>query len=324
MIKIDKVPKQWIKCVLVLLVVVVVFSCLSITASAAVAKPSGANQTVAEWDEYAEDRLNNSIKYIVYTLCKWKYVGLNWVMSNCQWLFDWNVSVTAQGWISAIQTTTAAIGKILCFIFFLLDLLDHATRENFTIEILVKQFAKLIVMCILFEPENLRLISNFGGALGDKIFSAVQRSLENDSMMTALDTLIEELRSESWIKSIVRLFSVHHGIAGLVQLLVIIASLFVGIGRLIELVIYRAMLPLGMASIYNGGVHSSGFRYIKKCIALEIQGAIMFAVFIGSTFASEAIALPAGLTEITGLALGIAAMAVVAKSKQIANDIVGV
>ena len=123
-------------------------------------------------------------------------------------------------------------------------------------------------------------------------------------------------------------FSQDVGIPGIAQLLIIIVSLLVCIGRLVESLIYRAMLPLGMASIYNGGLHSSGFRYIKKCIAIEIQGAIVFAVFVGSTFISNFDSLEIlatfGVSALFDVAIGLAGMAVVVKSKSIANDIVGV
>lgn len=315
---------------LLLLVLITISSCFCVTINAcevsAGDKPADSCMDMSHWDAYAKKHLNNPIKYGIYSICKNSYIGLSNTLEYVKPLFNLDLPEKVQNLVSAVGGVVKTIGMMLCFVYFLLDLMEHATRDTFSAEAFVKSFAKLMIMFVIFEPANLKILTDFGSELNKMIAAAISDGTQiND--YAELSAFIDTLKSTGWLKCIGFMFTIDNSGSGLIMLLVLIVVLLVSVGRLIELAVYRSMISLGMASIYNGGVNSSGFRYLKKCIALEIQGAIMFLTLVVACYVSEN--LPnfldvSGIDMCLRIAFGLAAMAVIVKSKNIANDIVGV
>lgn len=315
---------------LLLLVLITASFCFCVTANAcevsAGDKPADSCTDMSHWDAYAKKYLNNPIKYGIYSICKNSYIGLSKTLEYVKPLFNLDLPEEVQNLVSAVGGVVKTVGMLLCFVYFLLDLMEHATRDTFSAEAFVKSFAKLMIMFVIFEPANLKILTDFGSSLNKMIADAITDGTKI-SGFTELGAFIDTLKSTGWLKCIGFLFTIDNSGPGLIMLLVLIVVLLVGVGRLIELTVYRSMISLGMASIYNGGVNSSGFRYLKKCIALEIQGAIMFLTLVAACYISENLSdflKVSGIDMCLQIAFGLAAMAVIVKSKNIANDIVGV
>ena len=230
--------------------------------------------------------------------------------------------------IHNISTALLVTGKIFCFLYFLLELLDQVTRDNFTIESFIKAFAKLIIMFVLFDEKTLNAFLSFGSAIESKVLDLIYTGTY-EAGYVSLAKMIIKMEKTNWIKCLGLLFE--KTMPSLTMLISMVVVLLVALGRMIEIVVYQALLPLGMASIYNGGLNSPGFRYFKKYLALHLQGAIMLlavvlASSIGGFLYDEFLALGPLVIVATvfDLIIALATAMIVARSKSIANDVMGV
>lgn len=238
----------------------------------------------------------------------------------------------AEGLMDAL----AVAGQLLCFAFFLIELADLATRESFTLEMFVKALGKLFVMCYVYN--NLGTLFNWLIELDNAVLSAVEPHANDFSASVLRQKLIDthddlfhipefhfgeaiSYGYEFWLNS-------YGDSGGLMRTFVNIALDFVTYTRLFEMMLYTAFLPLGTASMYSGGFHSSGLNYLKRLVAVVLQGGIIMMVFglymkmIELNF-GPTISL-CGCNMGKGILTGALTIGVLMKSRKIAQEIVGV
>lgn len=274
----------------------------------------------------APTELKNPIKIGIFSLVAWGKMSTYIMINNVKFIFNFSTPADVIGVVDAIMAAVTAIGRMLCFLYFLLDLLEHATRDTFTVEAFVKSFAKLMILFVVFDPTNLQAITNFASALNNFVFAKISEGWGSGEA-AELRALLNEMKRTSWIKCIGYILKADLMFPAVSVLISMIVALFIGIGRVIEIAVYRAMIPLGICSIYNGGVNSSGFRYLKKYVALELQGSIMFLALVVGSLVSKEIGSAVGgdlLGLLVDIAFSLATCAIIVRSKNIANDIVGV
>lgn len=88
----------------------------------------------------------------------------------------------------------------------------------------------------------------------------------------------------------------------------------------IEIGIRYVFTPIAIADLYSEKYRSNGFMWLKKLLAVTIQGALIFLVMYGSTALKQVIGGMGGAK----LAINCATLGMFAGSKLIANEIVGV
>ena len=114
-------------------------------------------------------------------------------------------------------------------------------------------------------------------------------------------------------------------LANIGKALVVVACM----SRGISIIIYGVFLPIPIADVYKDGLNSKGIRYIKKLIALFIQGAIILLVVMASSLLQGSVqqAVNGVASTILGMFYNIGlifvTVMVIFKSQNIANDIVG-
>lgn len=283
--------------------------------------------SIEEVDEYAEDKLSG-IKYGVYSFTKWKYVDISEGSKLIKPIFSSDLlsNETLKNFINNISGAILVVGKLFCVLYFLLNLMEAATRDSFTIEVFIKSLVKLVIIFVIFSESTMTAVQNFAEALEDQLLNQIGEGTDAAACVE-LGKYVERIKDMSWIQSLGLLFE--GSIGSITMLVSIVVTLFVAVGRLIELALYQALLPLGMASIYNGGLNSSGFRYIKKWLALYIQGAIMFATMIlashlGDALSTNGLARATLLSALFDIVVALATAMIIARSKSIANDVMGV
>lgn len=324
---------------LFLSIFIIVTTCMSSYVSAETISDSEMEQmiedgkaTMDDIDSYAKEKLG-TFKYGIYCLTKWARVSIPaHLLGITKNLFSGDIIKTistslsengAPNYVSILQSSLSTIGRLICLLYFLLELIENATRDSFTLESFVKSFAKLMILFVLFSPSTLQAISNFGSSFADMVLNKINPSgsyMEYESLMS----YITELDDTSWIKSIGFLFS---GFAGGITIFAsLIVCLLMAVGRAIEISLYSAFLPVGASSIFNGGLRSPGFRYIKKYIALHLQGAVMYLSmiigFYANAYFNHSILMPvAGVMDIV---IALCITMIMVRSKNISNDIMGV
>lgn len=306
-----KISKHTVKRLCFLAAIVVLLSvCMSVTVLA--------YSSMSEVDDYAAEQLKDPIKFGVYTLTKWSVASSAYIVESCEFIFVDGGAVDS-GFLATAQASLLVTGKLICFLYFLLDLMEHATRDTFTAEALIKSFAKLMIMFVLFD--NVSVLTDFASDFNAYVVGLVGEG-NKAAAYDKLVALIDNLKKNSWLKCLGVVLQ--NAVPGLTIGASLIVAFIVGIGRTIRIGIYNVMFPIGVAPIYNGGVNSSGFRYIKKFVALHLQGAIMYAALVvASNFGVTRFNL-GPFTQLADLVIALATAAVIVKSKSIADDIVGV
>lgn len=274
-----------------------------------------------EMNIYAKNELN-MLGYGIFKLVSWSRVnGTGLILDTLEPFF--NSSEYKNGRMGAIIYEISAsiqiVGRLLCLLYFFLSLIELSTNDNFTLETFIKHLAKLAILFVIFSPSTITILSDFASALENTLLNSVTES--SSFQFGALVDCIFDIKQFNLKGALGLVFG--DSIFSLTTLLSIIVVEVVSFGRAIELIIYESLLPLGMSSIYNGGLNSSGFRYIKKWIALYIQGAIMFLATILGYLVSTNISF-FGNNGFGEIACALAVAAVIARSKSIANDIMGV
>lgn len=84
----------------------------------------------------------------------------------------------------------------------------------------------------------------------------------------------------------------------------------------IEIGIRYLFTPLAIADLYSEKTRSSGFNWLKKLLAVSLQGAIIFLIIYGSAKLKNA-------DGVNALAVNLCTLGMLAGSKLIANEIVG-
>ena len=105
---------------------------------------------------------------------------------------------------------------------------------------------------------------------------------------------------------------------GIVQ----IASSLVIYAVVIELVVRYLFTPLAIADLYSEKWRSNGWMWLKKLFAVSMQGAVIFLIIYVTDIFKDG--LGASFSVITNTAINLTMIGMFAKSRQIANDIIGV
>lgn len=105
---------------------------------------------------------------------------------------------------------------------------------------------------------------------------------------------------------------------GLVQL----ASSLVVYAVAIEIAIRYLFTPLAIADLYSEKWRSNGWMWLKKLFAVSMQGAVIFLIIYVTDIFKDS--LGASFSVITNTAINLTMIGMFAKSRQIANDIIGV
>lgn len=79
--------------------------------------------------------------------------------------------------------------------------------------------------------------------------------------------------------------------------------------------------PIAIADLYSERFRSNGWMWLKKLFAVSMQGAVIFMIIYSVDVLKNAIDTA---SIITNTAINLTMIGMFAKSRQIANDIIGV
>lgn len=218
--------------------------------------------------------------------------------------------------IKKIAEPLKIIGFSFVALFFVLELIDVSTRGALNVEAVLKSLIKLFVAIICIENCTIifQTVLDFGAALYDFVEKGSADASVVDNYV-ALATKIDNngflANLEIWAADIFP------------WLLLYIADIFITViaaGRVLELAIRVSFAPIGMADMFEGGTRSSGFRYLKKILALSVQGAMILACL--TIYSSLMTKRDPDVIQIISLSL--ATVTIATKTQSFANDLFGV
>lgn len=242
------------------------------------------------------------------------------------------------------------IGFSLCLFFFIMTLVDLLTSERLSFEIFWKHFLKLILG--VFMVDNAEKVKDFVIDFGNAFMT--------DLNFTMKDAVNNPFGQESEFMMALTGFGVEvplgwlilFGLGFLVGLFPLLlglifkgATILIAFSRFLELYLRCTFLPVALALMTDDGWRGAGGRYIKKIIAVSVQGValivigslVSFACANGLDNMASSYSIGAGTylsitslleacfsTIIISLGIGLAGLSLMFKSMGIVNDVFGV
>lgn len=249
-------------------------------------------------------------------------------ISDCRTSIGGAFSGFIDGGAKLAYTSLTSVALSLIVMYFLFSITDKVAQGQMTIEIFVPEFIKLLAAAFLvLEGYNFfkLLIS-----LGESITKKVGNSFTNDPTTNNLRYMVETNADDSAIVQVSVLAVLI--IPTIFGLLARLSIYVVCIGRALEIIVRLALSPIAVADVFGNGLNSGGFRYIKKFLAVTLQGAVIIVIIhiMGTLNATLAIP-PDNDTSVSALFgnlmkvvfVNLAGVSLIIKSQSIVNDVVG-
>jgi len=221
-----------------------------------------------------------------------------------------------------ISNFVIPIASVLVCIYFIIILMDKISTDNFNSDQMILLLIKLVFSMLIINnaQEITTLISGFG-----KAFLEGTTKAATDATVLALDDISGFTLFYMFIIMLIPYF---------VSWLILLVGFAFVFAYAIELKLRIALAPIGLADLISGGQNSNGYRYLKKLIALAMQGGIMIMIIAAGSQIQQLVAeeafgaissvLTLSLLPIAKvLAVQFSVVGLLASAKSIANDIVG-
>lgn len=228
-------------------------------------------------------------------------------------------------WDSVPILTSLGIGLLCVWLF--IDIIEKTTADSFTVEHFVKCLIKFVVGYIVLSNLLVKdgeeytglipwLVDGIGDISKELLVAQAKGGIDIDNPLV---TTWYDLYKGNWLNAI----GVYAGLI-LPTALSYIAQLVLmafAIGRIVELAILVIFSPVGVSNLFGHGEQNLGVKYLKKVAAVALQGIIMaYVCYCGSTIQGAM----AGWNVISIIAVTCVEAVLVARSRNIANEIVGV
>lgn len=227
--------------------------------------------------------------------------------------------------VETVFNTTSSIGFLVVIIYFLIDLLEKTTHENFNIEHFFRSCIKLILgaLLVLNGLPLLEGLLDFGSGILNLVGTS---GLDNDQAVSTLRMSMNMIENNGEAKDTFNLIAIILDLL-IPYIIMLGCNLYVKVvcySRIIEIGLVGAFAPIGMADIMAEGTKGNGFRYLKKFLALALQGAIIMGILvifenITNTLYSESTLDIMWKTCILALAM----ITMIGKSRSIADTVAG-
>lgn len=267
----------------------------------------------------------------------YRNICTNSAVKDCKAILDGTFfqELGLEGAMTQIYGVVKNVGIALLVVFFLAELLDKSTKQDYNLEILLRMLVKYFVMKTLMDNglpllKALLGISNaLVGSMSDTGISPEQAEFLNKIGAVLNDSNFVMTFFLLMVGFIIQLLSQLLG-------LVIKAACY---GRLFDITIRGGFAPIGCASMVQDGFTGHGLRYLKKYFASCLEGVVIIVIlFIGSKMTSatlagifspgngiafdNAMALVGRVVSL--LLIPITELMVILKAGQVANEIAGV
>lgn len=186
---------------------------------------------------------------------------------------------------STLNDVLLPVASVLICIYLIVELMEKVTNDNFNTDQFIKLLIKLVFSIAVVN--NASAIADTIATFGSTMTSAVAEVLlSTDSPMGTL-SVTSDLGFINGIIAFVILI-----IPWLISRLIFLIGCFMAFSYILEVNVRSLLAPIGFADLITGGSNSNGFRYLRRLIALGLQGAIMIIILAaGSSLISNVINL---------------------------------
>lgn len=212
------------------------------------------------------------------------------------------------------------VGEALIVLFFLIELIDKTTKDNFSVEHFFKLMLKVVIAKFLIENgwDILTGCINVGSNLAGAITSDPKGLTSKSKVLDQYAKEIQETNTIGNLGMIIQWF-LPWVFAWISKMICIVICW----GRMIELGVRAVTAPISMADIFQDGTHSGGFRYLRKFLGVCLQAAVIMIVIQVSGITQGLIIGKDTVTMFKAVVVGLSTCMLVVRSQQFASDLVG-
>lgn len=212
------------------------------------------------------------------------------------------------------------VGEALIVLFFLIELIDKTTKDNFSVEHFFKLMLKVVIAKFLIENgwDILTGCINVGSNLAGAITSDPKGLTSKSKVLDQYAKEIQETNTIGNLGMIIQWF-LPWVFAWISKMICIVICW----GRMIELSVRAVTAPISMADIFQDGTHSGGFRYLRKFLGVCLQAAVIMIVIQVSGIIQGLIIGKDTVTMFKAVVVGLSTCMLVVRSQQFASDLVG-
>jgi hypothetical protein len=218
------------------------------------------------------------------------------------------------------------VGLALVVTFFFLELIDSATKDNFTVEHFARSLIKLVITTIVIENcvDIFNTMMSIGYSLTQEFIGAGSPK-DSGLLVNAKDLVNNKLGGGGLFSNMglmIKLF-----IPWVFSLLVQVGVIFACVGRALDLLIKCAFAPIGMADMFTEGLRSSGVRYLRNFLASCLSAVVMIAaIILGCSISEVALDNNFAMSDImsvfTVVVFQAATLSLVMKAQSIAKELI--
>lgn len=212
------------------------------------------------------------------------------------------------------------VGEALIVLFFLIELIDKTTKDNFSVEHFFKLMLKVVIAKFLIENgwDILTGCINVGSNLAGAITSDPKGLTSKSKVLDQYAKEIQETNTIGNLGMIIQWF-LPWVFAWISKMICIVICW----GRMIELGVRAVTALISMADIFQDGTHSGGFRYLRKFLGVCLQAAVIMIVIQVSGIIQGLIIGKDTVTMFKAVVVGLSTCMLVVRSQQFASDLVG-
>lgn len=222
--------------------------------------------------------------------------------------------------VGKVYEVLKPVGLVLASILILCEMMNYATAGNATADNLLLYFIKMAgaMLVILNGYEILTLIFEFCTIA----YNSVAPSFDDFSNKTAY-CFYDSCHDVFWVQSIMDYLTYF-----IMSLPLFISRIIIKVicwTRIFMILGYAAFTPIGIADMMNGGMNSSGVRYLKTLTAKILQGAVIAGSYVAYKLIIEAVSQNASWFSQAGVTILLSVMIVafIMMSERITEEIVG-
>lgn len=237
---------------------------------------------------------------------------------------------TVLNFMANIYNWILPLAYSIIVLYFLIEVTDKASSSNYTLEMFLKSFIKLMIAEIIIS-HAMDIISVFIGFSNWALDSSVNINISATANSTTTD--YSEFNNLGFIEKVFMFIPML--ITYLLSKIATVVIYIMVISTKIEIILRGGFMCLALSTISENGMKSSGIKYIKKFLGCMLYGASIILVLKITTYlqisSSTIAASGTGLALIMGwitsffssLIYPFAAVGAIAVSKTVLNDVLG-
>lgn len=176
--------------------------------------------------------------------------------------------------VNVVLNVVKPFGYALIVTFFFIFMLDLASKDQLTIDSIIKTMIQLIIVVTL--AGNIEVIMNTLLSIGESMVTRLDKlSVSSTSGLASAEAIVQNAKDNGVSAGTLLLEA---WVCYLFHQIAIIGIDLAAITRALEVGWRCAFAPIGIANSFDGGTNSQGVRYLKGLAGAILSGAIMWAI----------------------------------------------